>query len=281
MIYVSSSCVKHKKIKDSVQELVDSGFRNIELSGGTDFYLAFENDLLELQDKYRLNYICHNYFPPPKEHFVLNLASFDNNIFNRSLNHFKNSIDLSKRLGAKSFGLHAGFFIDISVNEIGKKISSIKVLNKNKSIIRFCEGYDFLLKYAEGLELFIENNVLSEENFENYKTNIFMLTSVNEYKDLKKQINFNLLLDVAHLKVSSNTLKLGFDKEFRFLVNESKYIHISDNDSFSDLNNVLKKGSHIYTLLKEQELKKKIVTLEIYDDIDSIKQCYELLQSIV
>jgi len=52
MIYISTSCVKHKKIKVSIQELVDNGYTNIELSGGTEYYDGFENDLLELKEKY-------------------------------------------------------------------------------------------------------------------------------------------------------------------------------------------------------------------------------------
>ncbi len=66
MIYVSSSCIRHKKIKDSVKELAENGFQNIELSGGTQYYNNIESDLLKLKEKYNLNYRCHNYFPPPK-----------------------------------------------------------------------------------------------------------------------------------------------------------------------------------------------------------------------
>ena len=62
MIFISSACVKHYKIKDSVQELVNNGFKNIELSGGTTFYNGFVEDLLELKAKYNLNYICHIIF---------------------------------------------------------------------------------------------------------------------------------------------------------------------------------------------------------------------------
>ena len=98
MIYISSSCVKHIKIKDAVQDLVNNGFKNIELSGGTEYYNGFEDDLLELKNKYNLNYICHNYFPPPKEHFVLNLASLDDEIYNKTFEHLKNAIELSKKL---------------------------------------------------------------------------------------------------------------------------------------------------------------------------------------
>ena len=62
MIYVSSTCIKNKLIKDSVESLALAGFTNIELSGGTRYYPDFEKDLLTLQDKYGLNYQLHNYF---------------------------------------------------------------------------------------------------------------------------------------------------------------------------------------------------------------------------
>ena len=159
MIYVSSSCVKHKKIKDSILELVNNGFNNIELSGGTEYYDGFIDDLLELKDKHSLNFICHNYFPPPKEHFVLNLASLDNNIYEKTLNHLKQTILLSEKLGAKKFGFHAGFFIDIKVKEVGKKITRENLYNKEESIKRFCDGFLSLRSLTQNINLYIENNV--------------------------------------------------------------------------------------------------------------------------
>ena len=47
-------------------------------------YANFEIDLLELKDKYNLNYQCHNYFPPPQQDFVLNLASLNDDTFNKN-----------------------------------------------------------------------------------------------------------------------------------------------------------------------------------------------------
>ena len=139
MIYVSSSCVKYKKIQDSVVALVNHGFKNIELSGGTEYYDGFEDDLLELKARYNLNYICHNYFPPPKCSFVLNLASLDNEIYEKTLNHLVHAIELSKRLDAKKFGFHAGFLVDIKVSEIGQKISKNDLYNKCPAIP--CSNY--------------------------------------------------------------------------------------------------------------------------------------------
>lgn len=282
MIYVSSSCVKHNKIKDSVQELVDNGFKNIELSGGTQYYDGFEDDLLELKNKYTLNYICHNYFPPPKKHFVLNLASLNENIYTNSFEHIKKAIKLSKKLGAKKLGFHAGFFIDIKVSEIGKKISKASLYDKNKAIQKFCKGFNELKQFAGDLNLYIENNVFSSTNYQTYKgENFFMLTNSYDYNKLKEEINLNLLLDVAHLKVSSRTLGLNFESELSTMLKNSNYIHISDNDGLHDLNNSLTKDSELINLLKNTDLTNKDFTLEIYDSINKIQDTYEILYEVI
>lgn len=282
MIYISSSCVKNNTIKESVQELVENGFRNIELSGGTEYYDGFEDDLLDLKKKYDLDYICHNYFPPPKEHFVLNLASLNDEIYEKTFNHLLKSIELSKKIDAKEFGFHAGFFIDIRVSEIGKKISKNNLFDKNKAMQKFCDGFEELKSLAEDVKLYIENNVFSFTNHKTYNgDNIFMLTSSNECDELKNKIDFNLLLDVSHLKVSSKTLGLNFENELKKMIVISDYIHISDNDALHDLNHKLQKDSSLIKLLKEQDLKNKKFTLEIYDDMNAIKETYSILQEVI
>lgn len=276
MIFVSSSCVKHKKIKDAILELIKHGFCNIELSGGTEYYDGLADDLIELKEKYNLNYICHNYFPPPKEHFVLNLASLNNEIYEKTLKHLKNSIDLSKMIGAKKFGFHAGFFIDIKVSEIGKKISKNKPFDKEKAIERFCQGFNDLKFYTNKIELYIENNVFSSINAKTYNNeNFFMLTSYKEYKELKEKIDFNILLDIAHLKVSCKTLGLEFKQEFDAFSKVSDYWHISDNDSLSDQNRSLLKET--VNLILKSDYKPNIATLEIYETADTIMNNYKIL----
>lgn len=279
MIYVSSSCIRHKKIKDSVQELAENGFKNIELSGGTQYYMDIESDLLKLKDKYNLNYRCHNYFPPPKDAFVLNLASLNNEIFEKTFNHLLRSLELSKKLDAKKFGFHAGFFIDVSLNEIGKKIAKKTIFDNQKATDRFCSGYNELKKSAGPVNLYIENNVFSSSNFKTYEgDNLFMMTTYNEYLELKKKIDFNLLLDVAHLKVSANSLRLNFEDEFVAMINQSDYIHVSDNDGLHDLNNTLEKNSCLANSLKKQNLISKDLTLEIYGNISESQKTYRMLK---
>jgi len=282
MIYISTSCVKNTKIKDSVQELAENDFQNIELSGGTEYYENFENDLLELKDKYSLNYRCHNYFPPPKKPFVLNLASLNDETFQMSFDHLKKVVALSNRLGADKFAFHAGFFIDIKLSEIGKKLSRDNLFDEKEAVERFCNAYDVIKRKAKNVSLFIENNVFSKTNADTYDgKNPFMMTNFNEYKSLKEKIDFNLLLDVAHLKVSAKTLRLDWEEEFENMISVSSYIHVSENDGFHDLNNQLSKSSSLLSMLKQSDTKNKDFTLEIYDGMNAIKKSYELLSEVV
>jgi len=107
------------------------------------------------------------------------------------------------------------------------------------------------------------------------------MTNFNEYKSLKEKINFNLLLDVAHLKVSTKTLKLNWEDEFENMINVSSYIHVSDNDGFHDLNNQLTKSSNLLIMLEQSDTKNKDFTLEVYDGMNAIKKSYSALSEVV
>jgi len=281
MIYVSSSCVRFDRIAESVAHLANNGFKNIELSGGTNYYPEFEDDLLELKEKYNLSYLIHNYFPPPDTHFVLNLASLNDRIFNNSIEHYLRAIELAKKIGSDKYGLHAGYFVDPSVKELGKRFKNTPILDKEKAIEKFCYGFKILKKEADQVKLYIENNVISASNFETYRENILMLTNGDEFSKLKESLGFNLLLDLAHLKVSSQTLDLDFEKEFSTLWAATNYIHLSDNDGLHDSNQTLTINSETYSLLKNNNLAGKTFSLEIYSGIEDLKEAYQLLNNLL
>jgi len=278
MLYVSSACVKNEKIKDSVEELARNGFSHIELSGGTKYYDGYEDDLLALQDKYDLSYLVHNYFPPPKEDFILNLASLNDDIYEKTLRHFERTIYLSKKLGLTKFGMHAGFFIDFSMNEVGKDISLTVLNNRDKAIKRFCGGYNYLKKKAGDVELYIENNVFSQSNARKFQNkNPFMLTDHDGYVELKNYIDFKLLLDAAHLRVSAHSLGLNFAEQLHEMIQVSDYVHLSDNDGLHDQNRCFREQSDLLNVLKDYDFHNKTVTTEVYGNVSDIK----LSQSIV
>ena len=282
MIYVSSSCVKNKFIWQSVEELALEGFTNIELSGGTQRNIKSVDNLNDLKEKYNLNYRCHNYFPPPVSHFVMNIATDSNEIFKNTLSVINEAIKLSEILNCKEYGFHAGFLTDITTSEIGKSVSGRPLFDLKEAQCRFYERVKSLVKLNPLINLYVENNVVSQNNFINFnKQNCFLLTSYDDVIKMKKAVDFNFLLDIAHLFVSCNTLGKNFRDEFRLLSDLSNYIHISDNNGKSDENKRLKKSSEIYLALTSNDLKNKTFTLEINDDMKGLIESYSLLEELL
>ena len=281
-IFISSSCIKASTIKESVMILADAGFQNIELSGGTRYYQNYINDLLELREKYNLNYQLHNYFPPPETPFVINLASLNSDLFDKTMNQCVSAIQLSKLLGGKKYGIHAGFLIDIKANEIGKKLSLDSLSNRDSALNQFKKAWSILKDEAgNDVALYLENNVFSKTNSKTYKNNPFFLTDSEGYTELNNYIDFNLLTDIAHLKVSCNSLNLNFIKEADKFLSISDYIHVSDNDGQHDSNLGIKKNGDIFQVLKIHDLNNKTITIEVYRGLKQLTYSYNLILDLI
>ena len=282
MIYISSSCVRAKTIRDAVLQLAEAGFRHIELSGGTEWYDALPDDLLALKQRFNLEFLCHNYFPPPLKHFVLNLASLNDETFNASRAQVRRAVELSKLLGAGRYGFHAGFLIDIPLHQIGKKIDRLALFDKQEGFKRFCQAVKEVYAETQDVKLYIENNVFSAPNAASYGgANPFFLTRRSEFEELRAETEFNLLLDLAHLKVSCTTLGLDLAEEVQFLLPQSDYVHISDNDGTVDSNGPLERDSDLFRLLERADLGGKIFTLEIYRDLQTVRHSHDVLAMLL
>ena len=102
-IYISTGGYSKISADKTSEELISYGINDIELSGGT-----YSEDLVENLKKLKnkANFQVHNYFPPPKIPFVLNLASQDKDISQLSINHIYNAIDCCEKLESKYFSFH-------------------------------------------------------------------------------------------------------------------------------------------------------------------------------
>ncbi len=262
MIFISTGGFSQRTAYASCLELYEYGIRNFELSGGKPSisYLKdfknFEKDAL---------FQVHNYFPPPKEPFVLNLASLDEKIVHKSKEHILNSIKLCKVLGSKYYSFHAGFLIDPKVDELGKKVGLQKLNDRQKSLSLFIERVNEIDAYAQELniEILIENNVISKNNAIRFKSNPFLMANCQECIEIMQNTssNVNLLIDVGHLNVSSNSL--NFSREV-FLKKCDKWIkgyHFSDNDGTSDSNLPINNDSWFWPFIKKNL---EYYSLEIY-----------------
>jgi sugar phosphate isomerase/epimerase len=266
LIYISSSCSPSDRIGDAVRNVLAQGYTHVELSGGSEWYPELEQDLMALRAKGLVQLLCHNYFPPPREHFIINLASLDPVIRSRSLELLGEAIRLSARLGATAFGLHAGFLVDLRTEEAGRTVGRRRLFDRDSAEAAFWDGYDRLHQLALGcgVTLYLENNVYSSSNYLVYgEERPFLLTCHAEYVDLMRQRGFNLLLDLAHLKVSCRTLGLDFEKEYVSLAASSDYWHISENDGLEDTNDVLTPDSSILATIARHHFRPKLMTIEV------------------
>tara|TARA_B100000795_G_scaffold212669_1_gene166311 strand:- start:772 stop:1623 length:852 start_codon:yes stop_codon:yes gene_type:complete len=255
MICISTGQFKGINTSNLIKKLYKNGIENIELSAGK-YEKNIEKKIISL--KKNQNLFLHNYFPRPQKDFILNLCSTNPEIRKKSYNHVINGINLSSKIKAKCFSFHAGFLLDPNILEIGKKFKKTNMRNKSDALKDFIKIVNKLAKYAKERKiiLLIENNVLTNQNLKTFKKNPLLMT---DHKDAIKIMNTTpknvcLLLDVAHLKVSSRTL--GFSKA-EFIKKCNKWIkvyHLSDNNGHFDTNDDVKNNSWFWKYLKKDAI---------------------------
>lgn len=255
---------------------VENKITNIELSGG----IATEGQEEKLSG---LTPICsfhvHNYFPPPKNSFVLNLASFNDEIANLSFDHITRAIDLSENLGSKFYSFHAGFLLDPQPNDLGKKFTKEKLNHRESAIEIFVNRVNLISDYAKkkGIMILLENNVISNSNMKHFGTNPFLMTHHFETIEIMKATddNVGLLVDVGHLKVSSYSEEFC-KHEYLNSTNDFTYAyHLSDNDGLSDSNDPIAPDSWFWSYIRKDL---DYYSLEVYNkDIEILKKQVEVV----
>lgn len=282
MLYVSSSCLKYRYISEIIEKMVQHGIRTIELSGGTEYYRDIENDLIFLKQKYNLEYACHAYFPPPRENFVINLASCNDEIYEKSIQHYEKCIEMLRRIGCKILSIHSGFLVEISIRELGGKLSNSKIYDKRESYDRFCSAYEHIRKLCSqnGIKLFLENNVLNAESYHSFEChNYMMMTDYESIMEMKERLDFNLLLDLGHLYVSSQSLGLDYMQECRKLSKYVKWIHLSENNGLVDEHKQLKENSKIVKEFQKMKTLCTNITLETVCEISGILDSIRIISN--
>lgn len=278
-IYVSSLAF----VGQTLEELVEIAGRQkwpLEFSSA----VPYSPDAIELFSDYPFAKLAHNYFPAPKIPFVVNLASADAKIRERSISHCLQGLKISAENGASFFAAHAGFCIDPDPKELGKPLTLPKGrIDKDYHWDIFINSVQEILQVAEELavDFYIENNVIAAFNMLEDGTNPLLCCDAEEMLRLIDEMchsRLAILLDTAHLKVSAETI--GFDAVWQVaqLQHVIKAIHHSDNDGKVDNNQQLREGywfaEHIRKFLDVPHV------LEVRNLTESqIKEQLTLLQS--
>jgi sugar phosphate isomerase/epimerase len=213
-----------EKISDILPRMVNKGIKNIEISSLHPYEEGFEH-LIEYSHKHGLNLLLHNYAPPARESFLLNLCSKNDFMRNRASNFIKDRIEFTKKLNMDYFSFHAGFRVNYmkGVHEYKTRISdeqAMKLFTKElQEIIAFAE--------EKKVHIGIENHVAIIENKDN-----LILYGINNWKKIFEIIDskyFHLHLDLGHLKISAAEHNFNRDEFIELFGDKVIGMHIHDN----------------------------------------------------
>ena len=215
-------------------------------------------------------YLVHNYFPPPVDGFVINLASTRPGLLQQSREFCRNAIDLSRRLHGPVYAAHAGFTADISVDDLGRPDRQAKLPLSDFAdpetvyeILR--ESAVQLTAYAAkaGVRFLIENHVLSPLAGE-AGARLLPVIGAEDLCRLAREVDhpaFGFLLDLGHLNVTATAR--GFDRNV-FIDTVAPHVaalHLSENDGVLDRH--LPITERAWFLPRLREFKEIPVTIEL------------------
>jgi hypothetical protein len=91
-VFLSTGGFYKENVIQVVNFFIKNKIFNIELSGGP-YEKNVYDKLIDIKKSFNINFLIHNYFPVPKNPFVINLASFNKVIEQKSINQILNSIE--------------------------------------------------------------------------------------------------------------------------------------------------------------------------------------------
>ena len=196
-IFISTGGFKTKTALESVELLTKNNITDIELSGGK-YSENYLKDILKF--KVKCKFQVHNYFPPPKESFVINLASLNQEIEEKSLRQVEQSIIFANKIGASYYSVHAGFLLDPQPKDLGSPIKKIQIFDKEKSKEKFFKNINKISEISKKykINLLVENNVVSQQNIKNFGQNPFLISTPDEIKEFLSYVSVskvNILIE--------------------------------------------------------------------------------------
>jgi sugar phosphate isomerase/epimerase len=212
----------------------------IEFSSG----MPYSSNLMDQYLNADIPRMLHNYFPPPEKPFVLNLASKDESIHKKSIQHCKQGLFLAKKTNGPYYSAHAGFCGDPKPEELGHTIKFDPNFDRELYWQNFIQAIGEILDYANELDVdfLIENNVCAKFNVVGANRNPLLCADPEEIKKLFTDIKhprLGLLLDTGHLQVSANTLEFDKYEAVQEMTSLIKGIHHSENNGVVDNNEKL------------------------------------------
>lgn len=282
-LYVSTTFVPDKlSVEEALIQCGEVSVSNVELGAN-----HIHENSSSIIKKYDFDFLVHNYFPIPEDDFVVNIASEDNSIREKSINHVRNAIDFCCEEGCKLYTFHPGFTINPISSGQGTKSYDFKwgknVVDDHAYEMANNNMYKSLaecVKYASNSNIRIA--IETEGSFQ--KSEFLLMQRPEEYEKLFKEFSSDDLgvnLNIGHLNLAANAF--GFSKQ-DFVDSIADYIvamEMSHNDGEVDQHLPLEAETWYWPVIFDERFNKAYKIMEYRNtDIKAIAENIKLFREM-
>ncbi|RJR38286.1 MAG: sugar phosphate isomerase/epimerase [Desulfobacteraceae bacterium] len=237
-IYISTSAFQEEILDRCSSPSLDS-IRKIEFSGGR--FIGYEKTVTEIERLLRegvTSVLIHNYFPIPERSFVLNFASDNPDVLERSFSLAERALTLCSRFGVPYYSFHPGYLGDGYEGPDGHfGFSSAEFATYPRALERFTRSIHRLLEMgrAKGVAIAVENLFPAPGN-----VRTSLNCSMEEVEELLCSLpeEVGLLVDLAHLNITAHYLGIDRSVFVDFLLERFSRriveLHLSGNNGLHD-----------------------------------------------
>jgi|TARA_B100001971_G_scaffold149931_1_gene139054 sugar phosphate isomerase/epimerase len=243
---------------------------------------CFERNYDYIND-FSFNYLLHNYFPIPESSFVLNIASFDKGIRDRSLRHIIKAIDFCDYIGGHLYTFHPGFLTDPKGSNKSNKNYDFqwdKNQIDNKNFIKVKElmyrTLDKVIHYAQSKNVTI---AIETEGSLNKKEHLLMQRP-EEYIDFMSNYensDIGINLNIGHLNLAANAFEFKREDFVELISDYMVAMELSHNNGYEDQHLPLCAEKWYWTIINDIRFKHTYKIMEFRNTkISDIVKCIEL-----
>ena len=282
-VFVSSGAFsKIRNLEDLLVVCSDHNIDFVELASGLQAHEQY-SETLKINDN--IKYLLHNYFPAPAQPFVLNLADSDSVNRHRSIKFVEQALKVCSDCSIPFYSVHAGFVASMRPEDLGKperQKFQITYSQYDLALQLFSKSIGELSPLATrlGVKLLVENNFHAVPGVNLSHLLLSTTSDILSFFEQHSMYGVGLLLDVAHLKVSSHHLSFDPYASIEALSPWVSALHLSDNDGCKDTNDPCRPDSWFWSPLNYNCSGAVTPILESYRlQPDEIKSQIELIST--
>ena len=245
-------------ITEVLDELLENGVTSVELGS----IHCFEKNVDEKLKGRPFSYLVHNYFPPPSDPFVVNLASANKEIRDRSIKYAQECISIAAAIGAELYTFHPGFISD----PIGRSTDNSNydflvadtVSSKHHyeyAFEKFLDATNILCSTAksEGIAIAVETqgSISRSDNILFHHPE-----EVERFITLFTADQVGLNVNLGHLNLSAQYHKFDKLQFINRFADRIRAFELSHNDGVKDDHALLQKNGWYWPVIKEPKYKK-------------------------